>query len=136
MKIIVTFGSKHLEWLHHKLNPMYVALVVEAENENQARLEVFNSRIGEHFSTSYPYDNHIEEFKSKGMKEYTLEELEAKKYHYICKDKEGGLFMTTERCINTEDAKQYIGDNEVLYPFIEDDYYQILKRNKMRKEQW
>ena len=68
MKTIITFGSKHLEWLHHRLNPMNVALVVEADNENLARQEVFNSRIGEYFSTSYPYEQYINEFKDKGMK--------------------------------------------------------------------
>ena len=48
-----------------------------------------------------------------------------KKYHYICKDSDGGLFMTTERCSSKEDAKQYVGDSEVLYPFIEDVYEEI-----------
>ena len=75
-KYIFTFGSKHLEWLHYKLNPMNVALVVEAENENVARQIVFKSKIGEYFFTSYPYDEFVEEFKSRfGMKEYSLEEL-------------------------------------------------------------
>jgi hypothetical protein len=49
------------------------------------------------------------------------------KYHYICKDKDGKLFMTDERCVDTEDAKQYVGENEVLYPFIEDKYNECLK---------
>ena len=35
MKTIITFGSKHLEWLHHRLNPMNVALVVEADIEEE-----------------------------------------------------------------------------------------------------
>jgi len=39
------------------------------------------------------------------------------KYHYICRDKNGDLFMTTEKCSNIEEAKQNVGDNEVLYPF-------------------
>ena len=77
MKTIITFGSKHLPWLHHKLNPMNIALVIEADNENIARKEVFNSRIGERFATSYPYDDNIERFKTMGMKEYGLEDLDA-----------------------------------------------------------
>jgi hypothetical protein len=63
--------------MHHKLNPMKVALVVEADNEQIARNKVFNSRIGEFFSTSYDYDTNIEKFKAMGMQEYTLAELEA-----------------------------------------------------------
>ena len=41
-------------------------------------------------------------------------------YHYVCKDDEGNLFMTTEKCSSAEEAQQYIGDNEVLYPFIQE----------------
>jgi len=76
MKIIITFGSKHLEWLHHRLNPMNIALVVEADNETIARGKVFNSRIGEFFSTSCLYDEQIDKFTEMGLKEYTLSELD------------------------------------------------------------
>lgn len=60
MKIIVTFGSMHLQWLCHILNPMNVALIVEGENE----------------------------------------------------------------------AIQYVGDNEVLYPFIEEVYIENISDKK------
>ena len=78
MKTIITFGSKHLEWLHHKLNPMQVALIIEADSHIDARNLVFKSRIGEYFATSYPYDENIGHFKKNlNMKEYSLAELDA-----------------------------------------------------------
>lgn len=43
-------------------------------------------------------------------------------YHYVCRDALGNLFMTTEKCSNEEEAKQYIGENKVLYPFIQEIY--------------
>ena len=77
MKTIITFGSEHLEWMHNKLNPLWVALVIEAENENMARQVVLHSRIGKGFAGLYPYEEHIEAFKYMGLSEYTLELLEA-----------------------------------------------------------
>jgi len=78
MKTVITFGSKHLEWMHHKLNPMNVALVIEAENMTIARQVVFHSKIGEFFCTSYSYDNFKESFKKHiKIREYSLEDLEA-----------------------------------------------------------
>jgi len=42
------------------------------------------------------------------------------KYQYLCKTKDGELFITTEKCANAEDAKQYVGDGRVIRPIIED----------------
>ena len=75
-KYIFTFGSSQLNEFF--VNPTIVALIVQAENENIARNEVFQfSGIGERFCTSYPYDEYIDEFiNDYGMKEFTLEDLE------------------------------------------------------------
>ena len=79
MKTIITFGSSQLEWLD--VYSQEVALVIEADNEMEARSIVFKSEIGNKYSTSYPYEDKIDEFKAKyGMKEYTLEELLSKTY--------------------------------------------------------
>lgn len=74
-KYIITFGSGQL--LGFQVNPLKVALIIEADNENSARQKVFNFYgIGSKFCTSYPYSK-IEEFKTKfNMREYTLDDLE------------------------------------------------------------
>ena len=76
MKFIITFGSSQLNEFNVKPND--VALIIEAENENEARNQVCNFKgIGERFCTSYAYEKHIDEFVNKyNMKEYTLEDLE------------------------------------------------------------
>ena len=75
-KYIFTFGSEQLPELRHQLNPMDVMMVVEAEDEQVARREVFESFIGEGFCTSYPYDLYAEEFViDYEMYEITLREL-------------------------------------------------------------
>lgn len=76
MKYIITFGSSQLDEFF--VNPNSVALVIEAENEMEARKIVFDyPSIGERFCTSYPYDGFIDEFTNKyGMKEHSLEDLE------------------------------------------------------------
>lgn len=77
-KWIFTFGSTHLTALEGKVRPLKVMLIVEAENERQARTTVFNSIIGDKFCTSYPYDKYAERFKREyNMGEYTLEQLGA-----------------------------------------------------------
>ena len=55
------------------------------------------------------------------------------KYHYICKDKNGGFFMTTEKCEGVEEAQMYIGDNEVLYPFFDELYEKNIIEANVRK---
>ena len=77
MKTIFTFGSSHLKWMKHKLNPMKVALVIEADNVIEARNIVFESRIGEYFCSSYSYSK-LEHLKNScSMAVYTLDELDA-----------------------------------------------------------
>jgi len=51
----------------------------------------------------------------------------APKHHYICRDAEGNLFMTTEKCASMEEAQQFVGENEVLYPFLEVFYEEAVK---------
>lgn len=58
------------------------------------------------------------------------DEVNKEGFHYICRDSEGGLFMTTEKCVKKEDAEQYVGNNEVLYPFDEEAYIELLKERK------
>ena len=76
-KWFFTFGSENLQWMREQgINPMSVMLVVEAENEQEARSMVFGSKIGPYFCTSYPYEKFADEFKEKyRMDEYTLEEI-------------------------------------------------------------
>ena len=74
-KYIFTFGSNHLPELRHQLNPMQVMLVVEAEDEQVSRREVFESFIGERFCTSYPYSYKEEFIEKYNMYEITLNEL-------------------------------------------------------------
>ena len=77
MKTIITFGSGQLEWLDVRAND--VALVIEAENMNEARSIVFKTEIGNRYCTSYIYEDKIDEFKTKyNMREYTLKELLSK----------------------------------------------------------
>ena len=76
MKTIITFGSGQLTEFF--VRPTNVMLVIEAENENEARQKAFNfPGIGRRFCTSYPYTNEtVKEFYDYGMKEYTLSDLE------------------------------------------------------------
>ena len=74
-KYIFTFGSNQLPELRHQLNPMDVMLVVEAEDEGEAREKVFESFIGERFCTSYPYSYKEEFIEKYNMYEITLNEL-------------------------------------------------------------
>ena len=80
-KFIFTFGGNQLKEVRHQLNPMDVMLVVEAEDEQEARQEVFNSFIGEIFCTSYPYTYKEEFVADYNMYEVSLRELQ------ILKDK-------------------------------------------------
>lgn len=53
-KYIITFGSGQLT--DFSVNPNNVMLVIEAKNENEARMQAFNyPGIGERFCTSYNY---------------------------------------------------------------------------------
>lgn len=76
MKTVITFGSGQLTEFF--VRPTNVMLVIEAENENEARNVAFAfDGIGERFCTSYNYDEVKVEFRKEyGMKEYTLEDLE------------------------------------------------------------
>ena len=72
-KFFITFGSGQLE--EFNVNPQHTMLVIEAEDENSARSQVFNSKIGAKFCTSYPYSK-AEFFKENyAMVETTLKEL-------------------------------------------------------------
>ena len=75
-KFVFTFGSGQL--LDFYVRPTTVALVVDAENENEARTKVFKFEgIGSKFFTSYEYEDVIDEFKNLyGMEEFTLSDLE------------------------------------------------------------
>ena len=76
-KWVFTFGSSQLPEVSHKVNPMSVMIVIQAEHERDARQEIFDSFIGPRFCTSYPYSPHAEEFVSKyNMKAYTLKQIE------------------------------------------------------------
>ena len=75
-KWIFTFGSGQLPELKTSINPMDVMLVIEAEYEREAREQVFKSFIGPYFCTSYPYEQHVAEFKEKyNMQEFSLKDL-------------------------------------------------------------
>ena len=75
-KFIITFGSGQLPEVRHLLNPADIMLVVEANDEQEARGEVFDSFIGNKFCTSYPHEQFAEEFVEKyNMYEITLNEL-------------------------------------------------------------
>lgn len=78
-KFIITFGSGQLTEFY--VNPYTVMLVIEAEDENKAREQVFQfPGIGDKFCTSYRYDDVVDVFKIKyGMQEYTLDDLESKR---------------------------------------------------------
>lgn len=74
MKYIITFGSGQLDKFF--VRPNNVALIIEADSENEARKKAFDFEgIGERFCTSYSY-SYMTEFELKyGMKEYTLDDL-------------------------------------------------------------
>ena len=72
-KYIFTFGSSHLK--EFAVFASDVLLIVEADNEVEARKIVFDSPIGDKFCTSYPYERYIDDFKNYNMIEYTFEEL-------------------------------------------------------------
>ena len=75
-KYIMTFGSGQLPEVSHKVRPLKVMLVIEADSEYEARDIAFKSFVGKKFCTSYPYSK-AGEFKDKyNMEEYSLEELE------------------------------------------------------------
>ncbi len=78
-KYVITFGSGQLTEFF--VRPTNVMLVIEAQDENQARQEAFNfDGIGGRFCTSYKYDDVKDEFINQyGMTEYTLEDLESKR---------------------------------------------------------
>ena len=78
-KYVITFGSGQLTEFF--VRPTNVMLVIEAENENEARQQAFDFEgIGGRFCTSYQYEDVREEFENKyGMKEYSLEDLESKR---------------------------------------------------------
>ena len=77
-KYIFTFGSGQLT--EFNVRPNDVALIIEANNENEARSIVFDyDGIGDKFCTSYPY-SYIDQFKNEyNMKEYSLDELESRR---------------------------------------------------------
>ena len=83
-KTVITFGSDHLPWL--KENANNIALIIN-KPEQEARSDVFRSAIGPYFSTSYNYDNYINNFKKYNMKEYTLKQCVAGSEKY--KDNNG-----------------------------------------------
>lgn len=76
MKTIITFGSGQLTEFF--VRPTSVMLVIEADDENEARGIAFDfPGIGGRFCTSYEYtDENVMKFHRFGMKEYTLEDLE------------------------------------------------------------
>ena len=78
-KYVITFGSGQLTEFY--VRPTNVMLVIEAENEQEARKEAFDfPGIGGMFCTSYEYDEVKDEFINKyGMKEYSLSDLENKR---------------------------------------------------------
>ena len=77
-KYIFTFGSGQLT--EFNVRPNDVALIIEANNENEARSIVFDyDGIGGKFCTSYPYSC-MEQFKNEyNMNEYSLDELESRR---------------------------------------------------------
>ena len=76
-KYVITFGSGQLTEFF--VRPTNVMLVIEADDEDQARQEAFDfDGIGGRFCTSYKYDDVKDEFLNQyGMKEYSLEDLES-----------------------------------------------------------
>ncbi|MCF6244340.1 MAG: hypothetical protein L3J43_04835 [Sulfurovum sp.] len=126
MKTVITFGSNHLSWMHHKLNPMNVALVIDAENENEARSQVLQSRIGENFATSYTYAQYKEAFSTKYMREFTLGELEANSiisklsfkemayYKYAYKMLDNGTRIAIVIDLHREDAVSVTNSIEII----------------------
>lgn len=76
-KYVITFGSGQLTEFF--VRPTNVMLVIEAEDEDQARQEAFNfDGIEGRFYTSYKYDEVKDEFMNQyGMKEYSLDDLES-----------------------------------------------------------
>ena len=78
-KYVITFGSGQLTEFF--VRPTNVMLVIEAEDEYQARQQAFDfPGIGSRFCTSYKYNDVKDEFLNDyGMKEYSLEDLETKR---------------------------------------------------------
>lgn len=76
MKTIITFGSGQLTEFF--VRPNDVMLVIEAENQSEARQKAFDfPGIGARFCTSYKYEEVKDKFqKEYGMKEYSLSDLE------------------------------------------------------------
>ncbi len=76
MKTIITFGSGQLAEFF--VRPNDVMLVIEAEDESEARQKAFDfPGIGARFCTSYQYEDEVvKEFYGYGMKEYSLSDLE------------------------------------------------------------
>ena len=72
-KFIFTFGSSQL--VEFNVVPQHTMLVVEAKDENSARSQVFNSKIGAKFCTSYPYSKAEFFNEHYAMLEVTLKEL-------------------------------------------------------------
>ena len=61
----------------NNVRPNDVALIVEANNESEARQIVFDfDSIQGRFCTSYPYSEMKNFRESYGMKEFTLDQLE------------------------------------------------------------
>lgn len=78
-KYVITFGSGQLTEFF--VRPTNVMLVIEAEDEYQARQQAFDfPGIGERFCTSYEYEEVKDEFLNQfGMKEFSLEDLANKR---------------------------------------------------------
>lgn len=76
MKFIITFGSGQLA--EFNVTPNDVSLVIEADNEMEARIKASEiGGVGNRFCSSYPYETASEKFKKEyGMTEYTIEQLE------------------------------------------------------------
>lgn len=75
-KFMFSFGSKHLQ--DFNVDPAYIFVTVEAEDENAARDIIFNTEgIGRYFCMSYPYtEERIKKFTNEYyMTEMTLQEL-------------------------------------------------------------
>lgn len=73
-KYIITFG--HGQLTQYPVDPLSVALVVEAKSVEEARQMIFLSPIGARFCTHYPYNEYIDKFKDVyGMVEWSLDDL-------------------------------------------------------------
>ncbi len=72
-KYIITFGGNHLR--DFNVDSLLTMVVIEAKDENLARAEVFNSKIGAKFCTSYPYSKAEYLKEQYGLVEITLKEL-------------------------------------------------------------